>query len=222
DPELDQEEGGPARLEAQELRQQANALSHHAQSLKEPKERHDKLCEAMAMYCRADSLVTELSHSRPMVECDRDLALQCRLNAACLAHQASASPSGGDSGKEQAAQAEAAAGRLSRQALDIDDENQHAALLLAQLAAGRKERDTAGRWLERARSWAQKRGDEVVGWKGRYQRKPRGSYRDEVVQTQSAELLRQLRPPPPSQGRSPSDWVKQGVLLLRQRRAQEA
>eukprot|EP00931_Biecheleriopsis_adriatica_P120389 TRINITY_DN95510_c0_g1_i1.p1 TRINITY_DN95510_c0_g1~~TRINITY_DN95510_c0_g1_i1.p1 ORF type:complete len:623 (+),score=189.37 TRINITY_DN95510_c0_g1_i1:85-1953(+) len=201
DPDLD-EDAEAARREARDLREQANALSHFALRLKEPAAQQEKLCEAVAIYCRADELLKSKKR-RPLDSHDRDLALQCRLNAACIAYQASSIPGGGRSGQNQAAKAEEAAGRLAAEALELDKENPHAAVLLARLAAGKRDRGGAERWLQVAMTWAQQR-------------------KDEHAQHQAMELLKQLMPDSGEESHAPSDWVRKGVELLKQGRATEA
>lgn len=66
DPELD-EEGQAALGEARELREQANALAHHARG-KETAERHEILREAVTMYCRANELMAGKAWSGWLIE----------------------------------------------------------------------------------------------------------------------------------------------------------
>lgn len=197
DPDLD-EEGQAAFAEASEVREQANALAHHSQG-KEPLQRQQCLREAVSMYCQADELLKRGS-LLASIPASRELALQCRLNAACLALEASSIPAG--EGRKQSEQAEQTAGRLAQEALDLDPRNPHAALLLTRLTADKRD-PAAVHWLSRAKMWALERNDKEA-------------------QKQVNCLESNLYPKPSSWGREPSDWVRLGVKLLKQGKPSEA
>ncbi|CAK9091265.1 unnamed protein product [Durusdinium trenchii] len=209
DPDLD-EEGQAAFAEASELREQANALAHHARS-KELPARQELLREAVTMYGRADALLkprvsTALEKAAvPAALAARELALQCRLNAACLALEAATVPSTGSSGLKNAEQAEEASRRLALEALQLDATNPHAALLLARWGAllEKREASEVAQWLSKAKRWAQER-------------------KDQEALAQAEALDSQLHPPPSSWGKEASDWLRMGVHLLKQGKAPEA
>ena len=197
DPDLD-EEGQAAFAEASEVREQANALAHHSQG-KEPLQRQQCLREAVSMYCQADELLKRGS-LLASIPASRELALQCRLNAACLALEASSIPAG--EGRKQSEQAEQTAGRLAQEALDLDPRNPHAALLLTRLTADKRD-PAAVHWLSRAKMWALERNDKEA-------------------QKQVKCLESNLYPKPSSWGKEPADWVRLGVKLLKQGKPSEA
>lgn len=137
DPELD-EEAAEAQTRADGLREMANGIVNHGIS------RPEALVEAIAMYRAADATLRDNNRGRRFEGKTLDLALQCRLNAASVSLRAN--PAGSE------------ALEFARSALDLDAENPHAALILAQVSP------TGNRalWLGRAKSWALKRGDKAV------------------------------------------------------------
>ncbi|CAE7526139.1 RPS3A [Symbiodinium sp. KB8] len=188
EPELDGEEGDFSQ--ASSLREQANALSHHARQEQEPRRRQQHLCEALGMYRKADALLgNRCKESREAWR----LALQCRLNAACLAMQVVAL-----AGADERQQAEVVATHFANAALEIDPENPHAALILA-----RSQRGLAEQHLRNAQVWAQKR-------------------KDEDAAEQAAELAKSLRPAWQTQVDSPSVWVQKGAELFKRGQTKEA
>ncbi|CAE7357254.1 MMK1 [Symbiodinium sp. CCMP2592] len=190
EPELDGDESGFSQ--ASSLREQANALAHHAREEQEARPRQQHLCEALAMYRKADALLE--GHIKESEEAS--LALQCRLNAACLAMQVV-----GLAGAEERHQAEAVATQFANAALEIDPENPHAALILARLAGSRK--GLAEQHLRNAQVWAQKR-------------------KDEDAAGQATELAKSLRPGWQTQVDSPSVWVQKGAELFKRGQTKEA
>ncbi|CAJ1372929.1 unnamed protein product [Effrenium voratum] len=190
DPDLD-EEGEASFSQAKELREQANALAHHAQS-------KECLAQAVTMYCRADELLKENNFNKQAVE----VALQCRLNAACLALQVASMPLGA-AGQKQVEQAAETAHRLAHAALKLDQKNPHAALVLARLGADQRNANAARQWLSAASQWAKERNEKDV-------------------QNQVAQLEKKLNPEPTSWGQEVPDWVRLGVALLKQSKPAEA
>lgn len=186
DDELD-EEGQSARQEAGELREQANALAQFAENLSPGEQQRSKFQEAVGMYRRADTLILRTAGGRKLSPEDQMLVLHCRLNAACLALKA---------GNETATVS------LAEEALDIDAENPHAAFFLARTFCRKPQPNASLQWLERARCWAKKRGEE------------------ELLK-QADEFLRPS-PSPKLSSPNPREWVQQGVSHFKQRRPQQA
>ncbi|CAE7709987.1 MMK1, partial [Symbiodinium pilosum] len=139
-------------LEASELREKANALTHHAQA-EDMETRQQHLHEALAMYRRADALLKGRIQEPQIAS----MVLQIRLNAACLAVQIAEQAS--HSVDRQ--QAEQCATGFAHAALEIDPENPHAALILARLSVGRQN-SQAEQFLQKAQMWSLKRHDEDV------------------------------------------------------------
>mmetsp|Transcript_11393 Transcript_11393/g.35259 ORF Transcript_11393/g.35259 Transcript_11393/m.35259 type:complete len:675 (-) Transcript_11393:140-2164(-) len=197
DPELD-EERQAARSQAAELRERANALVHFAEAEPGGEVQREKLHEAVALYCQADACISRAANGRRLEPGDRELVLQCRLNAACLALKA------GDGH---------VAGRLCEEALGLDAENPHAALFLAQSVASRVQPKLAEQWAERARRWARQRGEEGLLRQAveflRDLPKKAGQCPQEG-QLQAATNQEAIR------------LVQQGVALLKQRQAPQA
>eukprot|EP00913_Durusdinium_trenchii_P016658 g15657.t1 len=205
DPDLD-EEGQAAFAEASELREQD--------------------WPAVTMYGRADALLkprvsTALEKAAvPAALAARELALQCRLNAACLALEAATVPSTGSSGLKNAEQAEEASRRLALEALQLDATNPHAALLLARWGAllEKREASEVAQWLSKAKRWAQERKDQETWLPVQMGSRPNSP----EALAQAEALDSQLHPPPSSWGKEASDWLRMGVHLLKQGKAPEA
>jgi len=146
DPELD-EEARSAHQEASDLREQANALYHAVEGLPDGDALFKKLRDAISMYRRAETRILRIASGRPLAPEDRELVLQCRLNAACLALKLGE---------------EASAACLCDEALELDTQSPHAALFQARAAIRSGQPRLGEQWLRRAQHWAQKRGEDTL------------------------------------------------------------
>lgn len=196
DSDLD-EEGQGAHVEATELREQANAAAHFANGLPHGEVQNEKLREAIAMYCRAYTHITRVAAGRSLAPKDRELVLQCRLNAACLALKL---------------KDEKATSRLCNEVFELDAENAHAALFLAHLALWRQESKLVEQWLQKARRWAHERGDDSV----------LRQVSEFAYPAQSKAPTTKAGAPISAETPNPAVWVKKGVELLKQRQPVEA
>jgi tetratricopeptide (TPR) repeat protein len=190
------EEGDEARQEASELHEQANGLTHFAESMPEGRPQFEKFREAVSMYRRASTCITKNAAGRKLAKRDYDLVLQCRLNAACVSLKLGDEKSIEESCKSVA---------------DLDASNPHMALFQARLATLQCKRELAAEWEERARRWAKERGEEHLIQQA-----------SDVQPKESAQDVRPAAPAAKVATPSVARWVQEGVALIKQQRAAEA